>query len=478
MQHPAWQYHYSQLPEHAYAWVHPEHHQSQILLWNHKLAENLGLDTFSHQAWQDTMAGKSLILGMRPLAQKYVGHQFGVFNPDLGDGRGMLLGEWQSPEGQVWDIHLKGAGQTPFSRRGDGKAVLRSSIREFLASEYLAALGVPSTRALALSLSDEVALRDEGYEPAARILRLTPSHIRFGHVQYFAKRKDINGLKQLLDLVIVRGYPQLQQLPEAEKYPQLFAAIVEKTAKLLAHWQGVGFYHGVMNSDNMSILGETFDFGPYSFMQSFRPEDSPNHTDHLGRYAFNRQPSVALWNLERLAESLISLIPPEKLEQSLMNYYGHIAQHYQQIMTNKLGLSQTPPSAMLSELIQILQQNQLDYSHFFHQLKNQFNRNDFVPQGLKDHQAWWHFWAKYQQLCQTEDEQQVSLKLQQHNPSFCLRTEFLQKAIDAAHLGDFQPLQNLYQRVQQPFAQALPTDSDFVFDPFTPSKPCYLSCSS
>ncbi len=251
-------------------------------------------------------SGARMLAGAEPLAMLYAGHQFGHYVPQLGDGRAILLGEVRNDRGEKWDLHLKGAGQTPFSRHGDGRAVLRSSIREYLGGEAMQGLGIPTTRALCLVGSEDEVLREEGVESGAMLVRLAPSHVRFGSFEVFAHRRQMAHLKQLADYVIENHFSHLQGASDG--YFSFFREVVQKTAELVAKWQAVGFAHGVLNTDNMSILGLTLDYGPFGFLDDYDAGLICNHSDRGGRYAFHRQPNIANWNLHALGEALLSLI--------------------------------------------------------------------------------------------------------------------------------------------------------------------------
>ncbi|NQD96261.1 YdiU family protein, partial [Pseudomonas sp. CrR25] len=276
-----------------------------------------------HKLWSDT----------EPRAMVYSGHQFGVYNPRLGDGRGLLLGEVVNDAGEYWDLHLKGAGQTPYSRMGDGRAVLRSSIREFLASEHLHALGIPTSRALCVTASSTPVWREK-QERAAMLLRLARSHVRFGHFEYFYYTQQHEQLRQLGEHVLSCHFPGC--LEQEQPYLALFREVVERNAELIAHWQAYGFCHGVMNSDNMSILGITFDFGPYAFLDDFDPNHICNHSDDSGRYSFSNQVPIAQWNLAALGQALTPFVEVEALREALGLFLPLYQAHYLDLMRRRL----------------------------------------------------------------------------------------------------------------------------------------------
>src|SRR3984957_2206689 len=262
-------------------------------------------------------SGTAILRGMQPLAALYGGHQFGVWAGQLGDGRAITLGEITNKRGEPWEIQLKGAGQTAYSRFADGRAVLRSTIREFLASEAMDALGIPTTRALAMVANDEPVIR-ESIETAAIVVRLALSFVRFGSFEIFAARGEHDAIRILADFVIDRFYPECGT--GDDRYARFFEAVLKRTARLMAHWQSVGFMHGVMNTDNFSILALTLDYGPYGFMEGYEPGHICNHTDQGGRYAFDRQPAIGLWNCYALANALAGIVEPAQLETVIASY--------------------------------------------------------------------------------------------------------------------------------------------------------------
>jgi len=290
-----------------------------VVSFNASVAELINLDVTEVERAEFTeyFIGNRLLSGSEPLSMLYAGHQFGYFVPQLGDGRAILLGEVKNNAGEYWDIQLKGAGITPFSRNGDGRAVLRSSIREYLCSEAMHGLGIPTSRALCIVGSDAEVYR-ETIESAAVLTRLSPSHVRFGSFEVFAYRDQHEPIALLADYVIAKHFPDIGDAPD--KYLRFLNEVIVRTANLMAKWQAVGFAHGVMNTDNMSILGLTFDYGPFGFMETYDPGFICNHSDHGGRYAFDQQPQIGLWNLSCLAQALTPIIEVEKAQEALENY--------------------------------------------------------------------------------------------------------------------------------------------------------------
>ncbi|WP_044858766.1 protein adenylyltransferase SelO, partial [Enterobacter ludwigii] len=311
-----------------YTALKPTPLQNSRLIWhNDRLADELAVppEMFQPADGAGVWGGETLLAGMQPLAQVYSGHQFGVWAGQLGDGRGILLGEQRLPNGETVDWHLKGAGLTPYSRMGDGRAVLRSTIRECLASEAMHALGIPTTRALSIVTSDTPVAR-ETMEKGAMLMRVAQSHLRFGHFEHFYYRREPEKVRQLADYALRHHWSHFQD--EADKYILWFRDVVARTATMIARWQTVGFAHGVMNTDNMSLLGLTFDYGPFGFLDDYQPGYICNHSDYQGRYSFDNQPAVGLWNLQRLAQTLSPFIDVDALNDALDSYQDILLREY------------------------------------------------------------------------------------------------------------------------------------------------------
>ena len=317
----------------------------------------------------EKFSGNQPIEGSRPLAMAYGGHQFGSYNPRLGDGRGLLLGEVLNKENISWDVHLKGAGPTRFARGFDGRATLQSSIREHLGSETLNGLGIPSTRSLAVIGIRELIYRQKP-ELAAILVRVADSHIRFGSFEYFHKTNQPKNVEQLAEFAIQNHHKDLCNEPE--RYRIFFRRVLTLTAKLIAKWQAVGFVHGVMNTDNMTITGTTFDYGPYGFIDQFNPSYTPNSSDTHGRYAYQQQPEIGFWNLNKLAETLIPLAGSDQLQEEIKKYQPIFNGFYREEMGRKLGISILDEdfSQLTQELFQLLINHHVDYSNFFRLLAN------------------------------------------------------------------------------------------------------------
>ncbi|MDW5499422.1 YdiU family protein [Pseudomonas lundensis] len=454
---------------------------TRLLYHSEPLARELGLDeSWFTQDKTPIWAGETLLPGMRPLAQVYSGHQFGVWAGQLGDGRGILLGEQRLADGRSMDWHLKGAGMTPYSRMGDGRAVLRSAIREFLASEALHHLGIPTTRALTIVSSEQPVYREQP-ERGAMLLRVAESHVRFGHFEHFYYRKQPEQVQQLADFVIARHWPQFQD--QSDGYLQWFTDVVERTARLMAHWQTVGFAHGVMNTDNMSILGITIDYGPYGFLDDFKPDYICNHSDHQGRYAFDNQPAVALWNLHRLAQTLSGLMSAEQLQTALAAYEPALMRAYGEQMRAKLGFftQSLQDNDLLTRLLNLMAQEGRDYSRTFRLLSETEQqqaqsplRDEFIDRAAFD--GW------YQQYRQRLQQEQVSDAQRQQamkavNPKRILRNYLAQQAIESAEQDDVSTLARLHQALLTPFAEQ-PEYDDLAALPPDWGKHLEISCSS
>ncbi|HQQ71106.1 MAG TPA: YdiU family protein [Alicycliphilus sp.] len=420
-------------------------------------------------------SGNALPPGGRPLASVYSGHQFGVWAGQLGDGRAILLGE--TATGQ--EVQLKGCGRTPYSRMGDGRAVLRSSIREFLCSEAMAALGIPTTRALCITGSPQPVPREE-LETAAVVTRVAESFIRFGHFEHFAARGQETELRQLADYVVERYYPECRSA--ANPYAQLLQSVSERTAALLAQWQAVGFCHGVMNTDNMSILGLTIDYGPFQFLDAFDPNHICNHSDHLGRYAFNRQPGVAYWNLLCLAKALLPLIRDvEQAQAALDSYEPVFVAQFMTRMRAKLGLLRTSASdeTLVDVLQQLLAAGRVDYTIFWRRLSHAVASSDFEPvRDLFADRAACDAWLlQYKELLALEDKALSADFMLNTNPRFVLRNHLAEQAIRAAKLGDFSALQILQTLLARPFDEHPGFEAYADFPPDWAST-ISISCSS
>ena len=367
-----WDNSYARLPDRFYERVAPAPLPDPYLVaFNRDAAELLDLDPAeaSRPGFLAVLNGDRRLAGTDPIAAIYAGHQFGVWVPQLGDGRAIVLGEVVNARHERWDVQLKGAGPTRFSRMGDGRAVLRSTIREYLAGEAMHALGIPTTRSLAIFGSDAPVYR-ERVESAAVLVRLAPTHVRFGTFQLFASRGQHDAVAQLADYVIEHHFPHLLRLPASERYAAWYTEVVDRTARMIARWTAVGFSHGVMNSDNMSILGLTLDYGPYGWLDAYDRGYICNHSDEAGRYAFDQQPKVGLWNCARLGESILTLITEESALATLDAYRQTFEEEIDVLMGAKLGLRTVEPGdlTLLTEFLAVLQQTHADYTRTFRAL--------------------------------------------------------------------------------------------------------------
>ena len=429
------------------------------------------------------LAGNGRWTGMQPLASVYSGHQFGVWAGQLGDGRALWLGEVDTPAGPQ-ELQLKGSGLTPYSRMGDGRAVLRSSIREFLCSEAMHALGIPTTRALAV-VGSPLPVRRETVETAAVVTRVAPSFLRFGHFEHFAHTAESPAaLKQLADFTIAHHYPELQGQPQP--YAALLEAVTRRTAALLAQWQAVGFCHGVMNTDNMSVLGLTIDYGPFGFLDAFDPGHICNHSDHAGRYAWARQPGVALWNLHALAQALMPLIEDSAVALAALEPYKSV---YEPAMLAawgaKLGLADTRAEdrELSDDLLKLMAQDRTDFSITFRRLAKFSSAPDANNATLRDlfiARAAFDAWAsRYAARLRSESsiDTERALRMNRCNPKFVLRNHLAETAIDLARNGDFSEVQRLLKVLQQPFDEQPEHEADAGFPPDWASQ-LEVSCSS
>lgn len=445
------------------------------------VAQLIGLDADWLQRDEALQAftGNTLLAGSRPLASVYSGHQFGVWAGQLGDGRAILLGE--TAEGL--EIQLKGAGRTPYSRMGDGRAVLRSSIREFLCSEAMHGLGIPTSRALCITGSPAPVRREE-VETASVVTRVAPSFVRFGHFEHFAANDLQAQLKTLADYVIDRYYPECRDTRDfgGNAYAALLQAVSERTAHLMAQWQAVGFCHGVMNTDNMSILGLTIDYGPFQFLDAFVPGHVCNHSDNQGRYAYNRQPNVAYWNLFCLAQALLPLIgDPELAKGALESYKTVFPEAFMARMRSKLGLAQAreKDAELIDGILVLLAQNAVDHTIFWRRLSHAVQQNDFGPVRdlFADRNAFDGWLLSYSELLTLENKALAANLMLKTNPKFVLRNHLGEQAIRAAKLGDFSELQTLQRLLEHPFDEHPGHDAYAAFPPDWASS-IEISCSS
>ena len=403
-------------------------------------------------------------------AMVYAGHQFGQFVNQLGDGRGIFLGQTNHD----YDLHLKGAGKTPYSRFGDGRAVLRSSIREYIASEVMNNLNIPSTRAVALFISEEKVLRDS-YESSAVLLRSSQSHIRFGHFEFFHYRNKSKQVKKLADYAI-ENYSLFNESAE-EPYVNFFQTIVQKTAQMISKWQGVGFCHGVMNTDNFSILGETFDYGPYAFMESLNPEFICNTSDYEGRYRYSNQPYIGLWNCSALGEALKTLIPEAKIEEILKTYEQEFSSNLRKIYLDKLGLTEHQPGddELIQDYLSLINNENLDYTQSFRSLVKIIQEEDLIK-GSGSLEKWKKRFLKRHEFEKSDLRDRLDM-MKSINPYITPKNFQIQKVIDAVEKGNYEALHSFCDAFKNPFEENSKTQ---VFDEVPGENEANIrtSCSS
>jgi uncharacterized protein YdiU (UPF0061 family) len=445
---------YATLPERFFARVRPAAVTApRLIKVNRKLAEELRLDAdwLASEDGVRVLAGHTVPDEAAPIATAYAGHQFGHFVPQLGDGRAVLLGEVVDRNGQRRDIQLKGSGRTPFSRNGDGRAALGPVLREYIVSEAMAALGIPTTRSLAAVLTGETVMR-EAPLPGAVLTRVAASHIRIGTFQFFAARGDDDAIRQLADHVIARHYPDVRS--EAEPYRALLARVIARQAQLVARWMHIGFIHGVMNTDNMSIAGETIDYGPCAFMDAFDPAAVFSSIDQNGRYAFGNQPRIALWNLTRLAECLLSLLSEnedaaiEIAKAELETFAPAFDAALMKGMLAKLGVTgETDDGELVGEFLRLLAQSNADYTLAFRRLCDAADGNvDPLRDMILDLAAFDTWAAKWQQRRSLD-----SADMRGVNPAFIPRNHRIEAAIQAAQRDDLGPFEELLTVLSKPY---------------------------
>jgi uncharacterized protein YdiU (UPF0061 family) len=470
--------------EHTYASLSPRFHAQvnpatvanpQVVVFNRALAQELGLDPDVIERHAAAMfSGNELAEDSTPIAMAYAGHQFGHFVPQLGDGRAILLGELRSPDGKLRDIQLKGAGRTPFSRGGDGRAALAPMLREYLISEAMHALGIPTTRSLAVVTTGEQVFR-EGARPGAVLARVAASHVRVGTFEYFAARGDQDGVRELLDYVIARHYPEAREA----QVPALavLEAISERQAKLIAEWMRVGFIHGVMNTDNMALSGETIDYGPCAFMDAYDAKTVFSSIDHAGRYSYANQPGIAQWNLARLAETLLSLIDPNAEKAiavataALQNFIGRFEAHFIERMRRKIGLvsAEEGDAELIKQLLAAMQTARADFTLTFRRMslaaatpgEQESLRELFAETAEID--KWLLDWR--QRLArdpQSVAERAETMRLA--NPEFIPRNHRVEEALESAERGDLKPFNQLLEILQRPYEQQ-PAVAEFALPP-------------
>jgi serine/tyrosine/threonine adenylyltransferase len=478
--HLPFEHTYAQLPDHFYAQVHPTPvARPSLLALNTELAARLGLDpaALASPAGVEMLAGNRIPANAEPIALAYAGHQFGGFVPQLGDGRAILLGELVDRDGRRLDVQLKGAGPTPFSRGGDGRAALGPVLREYVMSEAMAALGVPTTRALAAVATGEVVYRGEPL-PGAVLTRVAASHLRIGTFQYFAARQDHAALARLTDYALARHYPLdgTKATPPVVPALALFDAVVAAQARLVARWLGLGFVHGVMNTDNTSISGETLDYGPCAFLDGFDPQRTFSSIDRHGRYAFVQQPRIARWNLARLAETLLPLVDDDParavalLDERLATFSPRFDEAYAGELRRKLGLgSEREGDVELAHtLLGQLAEGRVDYTLSWRRL------TEVAAGADPDHLAelfeaparareWILAWRARLDADALPPAERVAL-MRRANPAFIPRNHRIEEMIAAAIAGDMRPFERLVRVLARPYDDQ-PDDAELAEPP-------------
>lgn len=441
-----------------------------LLQFNASLANELGLGVadLPSQDLAQIFSGQKLLDGSRPLAQAYAGHQFGGFSPQLGDGRGLLLGEVSDSDGRLRDIALKGSGPTAFSRGGDGKAAVGAVLREYLIGEAMHNLGIPTTRALAAVATGESVYRERPL-PGAILTRVAASHIRVGTFQFFASRQRLDQVRQLADYAIARHYPQIQNSTDndPDRYLLLLQAVCEQQAALVAKWMLAGFIHGVMNTDNMAISGETIDYGPCAYMESYNPETVFSSIDQQGRYAYKNQPPIAQWNLTRFAETLLPLIDEEDPERAVPKVeviLNNFMPHYEKLMLagaqTKLGLDSPNldidgDQLLVKDWLNLLEVNSVDYTLAWRRLADAADGNSAALEALFISTEGLNHWLKrWQQRIAQQSATDTATRMHSVNPIYIPRNHLVEEALDAASDdANLEPFERLLAVLTHPYEE-------------------------
>ncbi len=466
---PAWrlEHTYASLPELFHTEISPTAvREPKLVAFNRTLAEQLGLDADALNTPDGAaiFAGNTLPPGSRPLAQAYAGHQFGGFTT-LGDGRAILLGEQLTPSAERFDIQLKGSGRTPYSRGGDGRAALGPMLREYIISEAMHALGIPTTRSLAVVTTGEPVFREDEL-PGAVLTRVAASHIRVGTVQWAAGHRDIDALRVIADYTRARHYPELADVPGPDAALALFRAIVDRQARLIAQWQLVAFIHGVMNTDNMALSGETIDYGPCAFMNAYDPMTVFSSIDRAGRYAYANQPPIAQWNLTRLAEAMLPLFVPDGADQTrgvelatieIERFAVSFEVHWLKGMRAKLGLfsEEDEDKALVDDLLAWMHRHSADFTNTFRDLSTAYvdDEDQAVEEPKAPDEEWraWRDRLEARRARQPQSLRDAELLMRQHNPAFIPRNHKVEEALDAAMGNDFSVMERLLDVLRSPY---------------------------
>lgn len=451
---------YARLPQTFFTSQNPASVSSpKLAILNEELAQSLGLDTQTLQSEEGTaiFAGNKIPDGASPLAQAYAGHQFGHFTM-LGDGRAVLLGEQITPTGERFDIQLKGSGRTPYSRGGDGRAALGPMLREYIISEAMHGLGIPTTRSLAVVTTGEEITR-ESYLPGAILTRVAASHLRVGTFQYAARWGSQEELRELADYAIKRHYPEIQD--DENRYLSFLEEVIKRQAMLIAKWQLVGFIHGVMNTDNMTISGETIDYGPCAFMDTYDPATVFSSIDREGRYAYGNQPNIGVWNLARLAEALLPLLHENQeeavtLAQDKLSDFAQVFEsNWLEGMRAKLGLfnEEEEDKPLIKDLLDMMQKHRADYTNTFRALTLD-KLDETILNGTTEFTEWLERWKA--RLGMQEESRDSSIQLMRNsNPSVIPRNHRVEEALEAANNGDYSVMERLLGILSNPYEYSL-----------------------
>lgn len=478
---------YSALPDNFYQEVKPTSVKNPFLAAFNEEAANLIDLCLSEKESPDIaeyLCGNKEIPGSNPIAMYYTGHQFGVYNPNIGDGRAILLGEVRNKENKKYDLHLKGSGRTRFSRQFDGRAVMRSTIREYLCSEAIFNLGIPTTRALCIIGNEEKVEREKS-EPGAMLIRMAETHVRFGSFEAFYYEKNYEDIKILADYVIENNFSEIQN--EDNKYKLFIQKVAEKTAELIAKWQAFGFTHGVMNTDNMSILGLTLDYGPYGFMEEFKQEYIPNHSDHFGRYSYQNQPSIGYWNLGKLVQALQTIISSDEGVEALETYKNVYFNSYYEFMLRKFGLQNLieKDRKFIDNTLEILEKFNIDYTIFFRQLSN-FKKekgrteNKYLKELSVTSPELGDWFEKYRSRLKKEDLSNNDRKnlMDSANPKYILRNYICELVIrEAEDNKNYSEIDKVRRIFSKPFDEQ-PEYEKYAKESPDWAKDLVISCSS